>query len=222
MAVLRMGLPGLKNALRVVFSVMKRKGIMRFPFAFISNSVLIPRVSASVDRIRDILFGGDLPIKGKKIITDDDLMEFELIELKPYLIVEVYRSTGDSYATRSFLSYPKFDRTLGYFHEESLTASCKEYDSVIEVLPLDISNEKDERLVDIKYTIFRVVSVMIPAANLLYSLYNLDKGVRFHILDLSYTPKDEEKVISIAKLVKESGDDFQEAIANLIFMGHLM
>lgn len=218
MAVLRMGLPGLESALKYVFSYMRGEEIRSLPFYLVSNSVIVPRVSGSIDSIRDVLFGGNLPIKKKKIITIDDLIGFELVKPDSYFIVKVYASTGDLFAVHSFISYPKFDRTIGYFHEGGLTASCKEYDSITKDLPLDISNSEDDRIVDIKYTIFRVVSAMIPAANLLYFLYNLDKDVKVFISELSRTPKDEEKIRDIAEIVRGAGDNFQEAVVNLGIM----
>jgi hypothetical protein len=222
MTVLRMGFPGLENALRAVFHFMREEEIRRFPFAFASNSVIVPRASGSISYIKNIAFEGVLPIKEKKIITVDDLIEFEQVKLKPYFIVKVYLSTGNSLVAYSYVSFPRSDRAVGYIHEGELTTHCKRYNSVTKALPLNISNEEDEKLADMKFEIFKVVSTMIPAANLLYSLYNLDKGVRFFILDYLYTSEDEKKIRSVAERVKKVGDTFPEAVVNLGFMYNFM
>jgi hypothetical protein len=222
MTVLRMGFPGLEKAVKSVFSIMRIKEVRLFPFILYSNSVIVPRVSGSIDHIKDVSFNGILPIEEKKIITADDLMEFELVELNYPVVVQVYLSTGGSFAVHSHISFPKYNRTIGYFHEDELTASCKEYDSITKVLPLDISNEKYWELSDIKQTLFRVVSTMIPVANLLYSLYNLDNNVKFYIINSFHTPKDEEKIRTVAERVKTAGSSFPEAIVRLGLLHYLI
>jgi hypothetical protein len=217
MAVLRVGFPGLEDAVKYVFYSMREEEIVSLPISFTSKSLLVPRVSASVDRIRDVLFKGILPIEGKKIITIDDLMEFELVESGFYIFIEVNRSFSGLFAAYSYLYHPRIglDWEVGSFFEQTLSNSCKVYDSITSVFPLDLSNEEDERLEGIKDMIFRTVSDMISVANLLYSLYNLDSISKFDITNPYHLPDDEEKVRKVAKIVKEAGDSFQEAVVNL-------
>jgi len=219
MAVLRVGFPGLESAVRYTFFLMKVEKIDAKTVSFVSNSVLIPRASMHLYYFTNILFGKHIPFRGRKIITPEDIMEFELVETEPRILVEVYPGEGN-FSTYTYFSKDSIiepDAIIGAFRDPAWNwdASCKDYESIVRISPIDFTKIPRDRVWETEYKMYRLSSAMISCATLLYCLYNLDNGIELVEPDSS-DPKNVERVRSVAKLVKDFGNSFPEAIIGLI------
>jgi hypothetical protein len=220
MVVLRMGFPGLESAVRYTFSIMKTKEINVRTISFVSHSVLIPRASMHLHYFTNLLFGNHIPFKGRKVITSEDLMEFELAEVKPHIIVQVYPGEENfstyTYFSKDFIIKP--DAIIGAFREPpwSWDATCKDYESIVKASPIDLTKMSHDKAWQTEYKMFRLFTSMISCATLLYYLYNLDNGVELVEPDSSDS-NNVKKIRAVAEMVKELGNTFPEAVAVLIF-----
>jgi hypothetical protein len=225
MAVLRMGLPGIAGAVRALFFSARRKKVELSRFSLASNFIIVPRATGSVYSIREVVFGGKLPIKEKKIITIDDLIEFELVQIKKrYALVQSIKGS-EGYHVKATISDSdlKHDDLVGIFTESEFRGdTCGDYDFLNSVLPIDPSGKTIEvgKIEEVFRALNSVILAMIPAANLLYFIYNIDNGVRL-INAYPHDKEGEEKMRSLIEEVKNLGDSFQEVVANMMFVSRI-
>jgi hypothetical protein len=218
MAVLRMGFPGLESATRYTFLLMRNEEINAETISLVSRSILIPRASMHLQYFTNILFGNHIPFNGSKVITPEDLMELELVEVKPYIIVEVYPDESNFSAYAYFSkSFSERDEIIGTFREKAWPwdATCGDYNTFINTSQIDISKMPNDKAWNTEYKMFKIFSTMIPCATLLYYLYNLDNGVRLISPDSSDT-ENIKKVRSVVETVRKMGNSFQEIVESLI------
>jgi hypothetical protein len=223
MPVLRMGLPGIAGAVRALFFSARRKKVELSRFSLASNFIIVPRATVSASLIRKSIFKGKPPFEEKKIITIDDLIEFELVKIKKRYVLVQSIEERDGYHVKASISDLRHDDLIGVFIESEFKGdTCEDYDFLTSVLPVDLSGKTIEvgKIGEVFRTLNNVISDVIPAANLLYFLYNIDNGVKL-VNIYPHDKEGEERMRSLIEEVKNFGDSFQEAVANMMFISRL-
>jgi len=152
-------------------------------------------------------------ISESSIITIEDFNTYDIVKVekahinlfsavKMILSIDLFVDPSD----RSFL--------VGTLKSHPITEVFPPYRYLTEVLPFDLSNKADNRILNVVSSSLQVISFSTALLTFLYTMYNLDGGIKI-ISNTDGSGRAVDYIYAVRDRLKVVGGNFIEAVENL-------
>jgi hypothetical protein len=179
------------------------------------QSLVIPKALSFFDYFTKPIFKSPKVLENS-IITIEDFNTYDIVKVERAHI-NILSAVKTILSIDLFVDHFNRSFLVGTLKSPPTTEALPPYRYLTEVLPFDLSNEVDNRILNVVSSSLQVISFSTALLTFLYTMYNLDGGIEI-VSIVSSTDRNGraiDYIYTVRNRLKVTGRNFIEAVENL-------